>query len=156
MTATLKIQILISICLLCFSFRCDAQETFTDKGIYFARSTGNLNYDFSSGKPLDVKLGLGYFLLNDIVAGVDLDFSKVGKYSDIALSPFLRYYLYQYVVIEGNVSIRNDEGIISNQANVGLGYIFMINDYCTLEPAIFIPLGKNEKIHLNVSFSLYL
>ncbi|MCE7864245.1 MAG: hypothetical protein DYG99_11965 [Bacteroidetes bacterium CHB5] len=139
---------------------------FTNQGTFLLGGSSNLGLGFLSEK---FKLGggdfqdgskisnfsfstqAGYFFVDNLAAGVGLDFSNSKTKNDtfeqtsssLIFSPFIRYYL-EKLYVEGKFgagsskSTSNNVEIKSsiNAWSVGAGYAILLSDLVTLEPQI--------------------
>lgn len=132
-----------------------AQGSFCDKGVIYARGSGQLLVSFADGTPINLSAGGGYFFMNDLLVGADIDFTKVGDESNTSLIPFARYYFKQKFFAEARyLSFKQGEERFS-YIEAGGGYVYLLNDYIALEPGLFLPFTDKAKPYLKVILSIY-
>lgn len=132
-----------------------AQETFTDKGILFVRGTGSLDFSFAEDSPASLRLGMGYFLWNDLLFGADLSYQRIADEDEFRFVPFARYYWRQRFFGELSWHPGSSEQERDAFLEGGVGYIFPLNDFITVEPGLFYPFVDKGSASLRVFISLY-
>lgn len=133
-----------------------AQDSFTDRGIFFLRGSGSFNVSLQEGTPLNLSLGGGYFPFHDILIGVDMEYVRVDDFDDFSAVPFARYYWRQLLFLEaGYYSFKQGDDYFSYLEG-GIGYIFLLNDYVTIEPGVYYPFQNDAKPQLKMFISIYL
>lgn len=131
------------------------QETFTDRGIIFVRGGGNLEIVLGENSSSTLSAGAGYFFWNNLLIGGDLYYENFNKESDFRITPFARYYYRQRFFGElqwhpGSSGENRDSYFVG-----GVGYIFSLNDYITLEPSLYLPFVEDANASFRLFLSLY-
>lgn len=115
----------------------------------------------------------GYFLIDNLAAGLNLGFSSnsVGDFSStsFSLGPFARYYFDQIFFGASFVAVNtnsdngngNDSSRNGTQFNLELGYAAFLNNNVAIEPAItYLTTGGDfgglTGFALNIGFNIYL
>ena len=144
----------------------------TDLGFLFGKIDSGREDTYTS---FGLEGRAGYFLVDNLVVGLDLGFNSysVGSYSEstLALGPFARYYFKMRLFAEAGYQFGavtadgNDRGNTSS-FGLGAGYAAFIHEHFAIEPMLQYSLTsikwdegsavQGYSFGLMVNFSLYL
>lgn len=130
------------------------------------------NFGFSNVSPdggdsysvFDLHGKAGYFFIDNLAAGIDLDYGKQDEESQFGFGVFGRYYLNNVIILGASLgTYKEDYGDSDASATVlGIegGYAAFITDAIAIEPTLNIDLYSGDfdatKFGLNVGFTFYL
>ena len=123
------------------------------------------NTDMGTQSNINLSPQCGYFLVDNVALGLGFIFSnQTTKFKDlpgkvksksILLAPYARYYFLDKFFLQGEFAFgvgkeSNQEGGVDDMetkvtsAQLGLGYVYFLNDYIALEPLIGYSLSKTK------------
>jgi hypothetical protein len=130
------------------------------------------NFGFSNVSPdggdsysvFDLHGKAGYFFIENLAAGLDLDYQKVDETSEFGFGVFGRYYINNAIIVGASLgTYKIDDGASDASATVlGLegGYAAFITNAIAVEPTLNIDLFSGDvdatRFGLNIGFTLYL
>ncbi len=143
-----------------FGFAANAQ---TEQGGWLVGASSNLNFtsqDAGGGSvsvfDLDVKGG--YFLMDGLAAGLNINYSSFDGESSSAIGIFGRYFVNDAIFAElGYTALSDDAGGL---IPITAGYAAFLSDNVAVEPSLNYTLGTGNSdefsaFGINVGFSLY-
>jgi hypothetical protein len=132
----------------------------------------NSNLNFSSISPdggdsyssFNLEGKVGYFFVENLAAGLLLDYNKEDEFSQIGFGLFGRYYVNGNIILGANFTTNKWDFGGSDASATGLGleggYAAFITDNIAIEPTLNLNLYSGDidqtVFGLNVGFSLYL
>ena len=144
---------IITCLILCFSlFTALAQDdskSFNDQGTWMLNGQSSLNVVFSDGTPLLLTLNAGYFVIDNLAAGVGFAYIRFSGSSDTSTSIFARYYLDKFF-LQGNLDL--DDG---STVTLSAGYELFISNNVSLEPAFNYPIDDFLDPSLTMSVAVF-
>ena len=132
----------------------------------------NSNFGFNSVSPdggdsysmFNLNGKVGYFVAENIAAGIDLGFNKIDEESLLTLGAFGRYYINGAIIVgAGFGTYKYDDGDSDASATrlaFEGGYAAFITDNIAIEPTVNLGILSGDmdqtQFGLNIGFSLYL
>ena len=90
---------------------------------------------------------VGYYVIDDLAVGLDLDFVSLSyngnSNSTFYLSPFVRYYIADPFFAQVSLGLELEEGG-GSLFSVGVGYSWFLNNAVAIEPMLFLDLYGND------------
>lgn len=140
--------------LMCCAFLTYSQDSVdsspTDAGTIYVNAQSDLSAIFSDNTIFSLGVGAGYFLIDNLVAGVNFAYVDTGFGSDERFELFGRYYLFNNIY--GGVSHQFGD---FDYTAVSAGVNLFFNDTVSLEPSLSLPLEDGADLQLNVRFGLF-
>lgn len=133
-----------------------AQDAATGQGVILIKGNSNLNLTLSDDFPIEVNLGAGYFLKDNICLGGDLSLETEKDAEDklqitVGISPFARYY-FQEKFFGGLGAFKfGDDWKLKLQG----GYLFYLTDLIVIEPILEYPIIDGANLTINIGISIY-
>lgn len=134
-----------------------------EKGTFLVGASSNVGYnnlspDNSSGYTiLNINLKAGYFVINNLTAGLNAGYSKIDDASVTSVGVFARYYVAgKFFAGAGYTSIKPDGGDSATEIPIELGFAAFVSDNIAIEPSVGYSMGDGyERFGFNIGFSLY-
>lgn len=151
-----KRLLLAALLAVCAAWHLGAQPPNTDKGALFFKGGSNLQFSLEDGKPFSAQVGLGYFLLDNLVAGCDLGYERAGQFEDFWARPFARYYIAQRFFLGAGLNgIKSEEEDAKDKLvpDVEAGFALNIDPSFAFEPTVrhLIQDGSKPIFSLNIT-----
>jgi len=152
----MKKILLLTILILTFILNINAQDSATDQGIILIKGSSNMDITISDDFPVNIDLGAGYFIKNNICLGSDISLETEKDYEDklqitVGVSPFARYY-FQEKFFSGLEAFKfGDEWKLKLQG----GYLFYLTDLIVIEPTLEYPIVDGANLKIKVGISIY-
>lgn len=128
----------------------------TEPGILFLKGSSNFNLRFDDGQPLQARLGAGYFIKLNWMAGVDAGYDKVGPYSDFFARPFTRYYAFRHLFGGlGVSSFRNEANKLRVRPDCEAGVALFLDSFIAVEPTVYYLIEKGSKPVISLNLSIF-
>lgn len=147
-------KLLLLLCIGVCSFQVNAQEdasSYTSSGTIMLNGSSSLNISFADGTPTLLGLGAGYFLMDNLAAGLNFQYFSFDGNSDTATELFARYYVMPDL-FAGLAYQLNDPTVFS----ASVGYNFFIGDMISLEPTFTYPFKDIYDPELGIGVSVFL
>ncbi len=127
----------------------------------------SVNQDSNTGddySTFDLHGKVGYFFIENLTAGLDLDYGKIDDYSEFGFGVFGRYYVNNAIIVGASLGTHKwdfgDTDASSTVLGLEGGYAAFITNAIAIEPTLNIDLYSGDidqtRIGLNVAISLYL
>jgi len=159
----MKKSIRLAIFFFCLNFSLNAQidrHTFMVGGsLSFDNSKSeNSNNSFTT---LKISPSVGYFLINNLAIGTELNYRKYESFYSVSIAPFLRYYVKNfYGEVQYGYYVSNNAS--DSFLKFDIGYALFLNDNVSLEPAFYLTEqfdGSNvsgRNIGMQIGLQVYL
>jgi hypothetical protein len=148
----------ILICLMAFSLHASAQKKKpnTEKGIFFIKGGSSGQLSLEEGKPFQVNVGVGYFFMQNAMAGVDLGYEKAGPFDDFYARPFARYYMFRRIFGGAGVrAVQPVEGKIKYIPDLEAGLALFLDSFIAFEPTVHYPIEDGSKPYFSLNISIF-
>jgi hypothetical protein len=141
---------------LLFSISLSAQRGSTDKGVILIKGSSDMNLTLSEDFPIDLSIGGGYFIKNNICLGADVSLLTAKDEEDklnltLALEPFGRYYFKEKFFGGIGAFKFGEDWKLKLQG----GYLFYLTDLIVIEPVLEYPIVDNSNLQIKVGISIY-
>ena len=154
-------KIYITLIVLCSS--CAISFAQIEKGIWLVGASSNLGISSQSipNSPgytiATVNVKAGYFLINNLVLGINARFSKIDDSSTLSLGAFGRYYIAGKFFLGGGISsIKPNTGDSVIEIPLEVGYAAFVTSNIAIEPSINFSKGDGYDLFgANIGFSIY-
>jgi hypothetical protein len=129
------------------------------------------NFGFTNVSPdggdsysvVDLQGKVGYFFIDNLTAGINLDYNKIDESSRVGFGIFGRYYLNNVIILGATLGTAKYDYGASDASSTWLGieggYAAFLTDNIAVEPTLNIDLYSGDfdqtNFGLNVGFSLY-
>lgn len=152
----MKKNLLFIFGVLFLSISLSAQRGSTDKGVILMKGSSNLNLTLSEDFPINLKVGGGYFIKNNICLGAEVSMETTKDEEDklnltLALEPFGRYY-FKEKFFGGLGAVKFGEDW---KLKLQAGYLFYLTNLIVIEPVLEYPIIENSNLQIKVGFSIY-
>ena len=154
-------KILFMIMFTCCACMASAQ---IESGTFLVGASSNIGYnnlspDNSSGYTImNIDLKGGYFVINNLVLGLNVGYTKVDEFSELSIGAFTRYYIAgKFFAGAGFTSIKTDETDAVTEIPIELGYAAFVAGNFAIEPSLSYAMGDGyERFGANLGFMFYL
>lgn len=131
------------LCAAMLSFGVSAQ---TDAGNMYLGANSNLELNFGDNEDMTFKAMAGYFMMDNLMVGAILNYSKSGSADgDFGFGAGVRYYMNN---IYGQFSYEIP-GEDQSEMNIQLGYAAYLNDNVSVEPSFSYIMGESMGADMN-------
>jgi hypothetical protein len=147
------------------AFCCISAASFAqiERGIWLVGASSNLGISSQSipHSPgytiLTVNLRGGYFVVNNLVVGLNTRFTKLDDSSTLALGVFGRYYIGGKFFLGGGItSIKPNSGNSTIEIPLEVGYAAFVTNNIAIEPSVNFSKGDGYDLFgANIGFSIY-
>ncbi len=146
-----------------FFYNASFGQVSTEQGtILLKAGISNFTIAFFDGTPMDLSLGGGYFVKDNICIGADFKYVKEGDNSASSILGFARYYFMEKFFAGAAVAKPYSfyGGIPDKEAEFKFaaeaGYLFSLNEYVAVEPMLRYPFFEHAKAVILVGISVHL
>ncbi len=116
----------------------DSSSDNFNAGTIMLSGSSNFNFIFSDNTNFSLSVSAGYFLIDNLMAGINFNYIDFGSFSDEQIALEARYYLFNNI-FGGALYQLDDGGNLALQAGIDL----FLNDSVALEPVFIYSLEDN-------------
>ena len=152
----MKKILLLVFSVLLFIINLSAQRGSTDKGVILIKGSSDMDITLSEDFPINLEVGGGYFIKNNICLGADVSMVTTKDDEDklkleLALQPFGRYYFKEKFFAGVGAFKFGEDWKLKLQG----GYLFYLTDLIVIEPVLEYPIVDNSNLQIKVGISIY-
>lgn len=127
----------------------DSDDNRFEMGTIYANASSNFNAIFSDETLLNLNVGGGFFLMDNLMAGINFSYIDFGFGDDTAIDLNARYYIFDNIY--AGAGYNTDTEVFYARA----GYNFFLNDTFSLEPSFVLPFDDGSDPSLSIFFSAF-
>lgn len=141
-----------------FSFLITPQAQ-TEEGSFVVNGRTNLQLEFGDDAPFSLGLMGGYFPVDNLALGVEINYDRTALSNRFGIKPFARYYLFRILFFGAGIRFDSESTDVESDSDFSfdleVGGLIMLTDQVGLEPTLRVPVNRDSNVALLIGFSFF-